>query len=266
MESHRRGDLTESRVIAELCERQIPVARPFSDNERYDLIVESPDGLYRAQIKTGWLTGGCVQFRGWSQHTNASGNVYKLYDDDVDFFIVFSPELSRLFLVKESEFDTSMFLRVEEPEIAQPSINWAEDYEFDERWPPGSDTDVLAADHREAVLRVLDEQDVCYLDTRDRETAEDVLLRTPSDTFVRTVIRFGSESEGRLRFDTGNQQTPGPTEIDAVLVFREESETMYLVEQADSEPTCSLELSTSERSSTVAADFRFEDRWPGAFD
>jgi len=42
MKSHERGDATEARVIAELKERGIPVAIPFSDNQRYDIVVETP--------------------------------------------------------------------------------------------------------------------------------------------------------------------------------------------------------------------------------
>ena len=38
MKSHERGDATEAWVIAELKERGIPVAIPFSDNQRYDII------------------------------------------------------------------------------------------------------------------------------------------------------------------------------------------------------------------------------------
>jgi hypothetical protein len=54
MESHRKGELTETVVIADLIQRGIPVSRPFGDNERYDAIAESPSGrLYRLQIKTG---------------------------------------------------------------------------------------------------------------------------------------------------------------------------------------------------------------------
>ena len=44
METHRKGDLTEAIVIAELTKREIPVSIPFGDNERYDIVVETPRG------------------------------------------------------------------------------------------------------------------------------------------------------------------------------------------------------------------------------
>lgn len=136
MESHRKGDLTEAVVITELKRREIPVSVPFGDNERYDLVVETPDASFlRVQVKTGWLTEGVVQFHGKSQHTNASGNTYAYYDGDVDYFAVYCHELDQLYWVGEDEFDTGIRLRVEDPDVVQPSINWASEYEFDARWP-----------------------------------------------------------------------------------------------------------------------------------
>lgn len=91
MERHRKGDLTEAIVIAELKERNIPVSKPFGDNERYDLLVEAPDGeILRIQVKTGRYTNEAINFRGVSRHTNCSGSVYETYDGDVDYFIVYN--------------------------------------------------------------------------------------------------------------------------------------------------------------------------------
>lgn len=137
MDPHRKGDLTEAIAIAELKRREVPVSKPFGDNERYDLIVEAPEREYLAvQVKTGWLRDGTVKFKGVSQHTNASGNVYKEYQGEVDYFLVYCYELETLYLVDEGEFATGMSLRVEDPKQVHDSINWAEDYEFDANWPP----------------------------------------------------------------------------------------------------------------------------------
>ena len=102
MQSHERGDATEARVIAELKERGIPVAIPFSDNQRYDVIVETPAAeLLRVQIKTGRLVDGKIDFHGTSQHTNSTGNTYEKYDGDVDYFFVYTPALDSLHAVVE---------------------------------------------------------------------------------------------------------------------------------------------------------------------
>ena len=62
MESHRKGDLTEAILIAELTRRSIPVSLPFGDDERCDVVLETLTGaLLRVQIKTGWLSDGKPQ-------------------------------------------------------------------------------------------------------------------------------------------------------------------------------------------------------------
>jgi hypothetical protein len=137
MESQQKGDLTEAVVIAELKRRGIPVLLPFGDNQRYDLAVETPDGaVQKLQVKTGWVTDGVVEFHTRSQHTNASGHVYKDYDGDVDGFVVYVHELESAYLVYIDEFDRRISLRVEAPDQPDASINWADEYTFDEQWPP----------------------------------------------------------------------------------------------------------------------------------
>ena len=54
MKSHERGDATEARVIAELKQRGIPVAIPFSDNQRYDIIVETPAAELPKNEEKAW--------------------------------------------------------------------------------------------------------------------------------------------------------------------------------------------------------------------
>ncbi|WP_135303441.1 group I intron-associated PD-(D/E)XK endonuclease [Haloarcula amylovorans] len=136
MQTHERGDATEAIVVAELKKRGIPVSIPFGDNQRYDAIVETPDAnLLRVQIKTGWLNEGKINFHGKTQHTNSQGNTYQKYEDDVDYFVVYTPDLESLHVVGEHEFDSRMQLRVEAPKQSQASINWADEYRFEGRWP-----------------------------------------------------------------------------------------------------------------------------------
>jgi hypothetical protein len=136
MESQRRGDATEALVLAELKQRGTPVSLPFGDNERYDAIIESPSGeLFRTQIKTGWMEDGSVRFHAKTQHTNSTGNVYKEYGENIDFFLVHSPHTEKVYLIGEDEFDASISLRVKETERLSQRTNWAAEYEFEKRWP-----------------------------------------------------------------------------------------------------------------------------------
>jgi hypothetical protein len=136
METQRKGVLTEAVAVAALQRRSIPVSIPFGDTERYDLVAESQRGLHRLQVKTGNFDGEVVAFKGFSVHTNSTGNVHETYDGDVDQFLVYCHELDAMYLVPEGTVESNMRLRVAEPAQRQPSINWASEYELDERWPP----------------------------------------------------------------------------------------------------------------------------------
>jgi len=260
MESHKKGDLTESIVITELKRRQIPVSVPFGDNERYDLTVEAPTGdFYSIQVKTGRYRDGLVRFNGMSQHTNSSGNVYKSYHDDVDYFLVYCYELETLYLIAEQEFDTRMELRVETPEQVHRTINWAEEYEFDTRWPPEDDNGTENGDP--AVERAIDAL---------RESQTEVFRRVSDDDQKNVKVLVKNEPyqlriengwvvDGRIRFDGSSE------DIDRYLVYCDELDTLYVIDDAEFERAISLRIEEPEQwnsSINWAPDYEFEKNWP----
>ncbi|MEE6209746.1 group I intron-associated PD-(D/E)XK endonuclease [Salarchaeum sp. III] len=264
METHQKGDFTEAVVIAELKRREIPVSIPFGDNERYDAVVETPESEFlRVQIKTGWLADGVVQFHGKSQHTNSRGNTYKEYDGDVDYFAVYCHDLEELYWIGENEFETSLALRVEEPMVTQPSINWASTYEFDERWPPESNgeetggvVERTVAELRGRGVRVFE---------AGADEAYDVLLAYPDGGFARTSVRPGSVTEGRVRFDTGRTRAPGADEVDLVIVACEALEDVLVVEREAYEKSMSFRVEEPGQrhpGTNLVAEYAFGARWP----
>ncbi|GGM58137.1 hypothetical protein J2752_001084 [Halarchaeum rubridurum] len=264
MEPHRKGDLTEAIVIAELKRRGIPVSVPFGDNERYDLLAEDDDGeVWQIQVKTGHFDGECVVFRGYSTHTNASGNTRKSYDGDVDYFLVHCDEVDGLYLVPESAVGSNMSLRVAEAKQDHRTINWATDYDFDERWPPSGET----GDWRDAVVADLRARDIDVLDARKSDAPYELVLRTEDDALHRTSLRPGSVSGGRVRFDTGRTRAPGPGAVDLVLVRCRDTDETYLIERAAYDESISLRVApprNDDARTHRAADYTVERRWPPA--
>lgn len=55
---------------------------------------------------------------------------------DVDYHIVYYRDRDELYLVSDDAFKMSITLRVDPPEKADPSINWADEYAFESAWPP----------------------------------------------------------------------------------------------------------------------------------
>jgi hypothetical protein len=263
MESHRKGDLTEARVVTELKQREVPVSLPFGDNERYDAAIETPSGrLLRAQIKTGWYRDGVVQFKGYSQHTNSEGNTYKPYGDGIDCFLVYSHEAERLFLVWEDEVDANMTIRIENPEQQHATTNWAEEYAFDNRWPPANQRIRSVTGGRSPAVKpvgeLLQERRIPFV----QDSSEDYhfVVGGPSGERYRLRACSGSVVNGRIRFPT-----PESSDIDAYCVYCSETDEIYLVPDEHFDQSFSLRVAEPDQpdaSINWASDYEFDERWP----
>jgi len=284
MEPHRKGDATEAITIAELERRGIPVLTPFGDNERYDLVAETPRGeLVRLQVKTGRLTDGVVKFKTKSSHTNSQGNVYKSYEGDIDYFLVYSYELDELYLVEGDAAVSNVSLRVEEPDQPDPKINPAEAYAFDERWPPdaadaatpstGPDLRQRRSDARASVAATLDDIGVAAVEAPDGEPA-DLVAWTADDRPVRLSVYTATGRDGRLRLvrdveggagDGNGRDGTGRTAVDAFVLHDHDRDRSYLLEPHQVETTVDLWIDEPEEirgTTRFAADHDLREAWP----
>lgn len=261
MEPHQKGDHTEAVVLGELKARGIPVSVPFGDNERYDLVIETPEGRHlRVQVKTGWIRDGVVQFRGDSQHTNAQGNKYKRYNDGIDCFVVYAHKIEQMFLVWEEEVGSNMSIRISAPEQHHDSTNWAEKYRFDQQWPPETPSIRSISSGRSPAVKpvgkLLKQQGIPFV-----QTSEDVHhFRAYDDTGTHHTLRAcsGSVSNGRIRFPTLN-----PGAVDAYCVLH--TDEIYLVPDHAFERSFSLRVDAADkRDSSInwATEYRFDEQWP----
>lgn len=134
----RRGDVSESVVLARIMRLGVSVAVPFGDSDRYDLVVDDDGTLVRVQCKTGSWVNGTVRFKLYSSTVGESGRVDDAYSaTGVDAFAVFSPRLDEVFWVPIAETGSGeMRLRVEDPAPKAPRsrINWAADFKLRHRF------------------------------------------------------------------------------------------------------------------------------------
>jgi hypothetical protein len=275
MESHRRGELTEAVVVAELIRRGIPVLRPFGDNERYDVVAETPEGsLLKLQVKTGRLLNGTVTFEGISMHTNSQGNVYKPYDGDVDYFLVYSHDIERLYLVPEEEVGSSMALRVDPPKRTDPKINPAADYEFDRNWPLVNEDTV-----RKPEFEGTGGWSTSYTNRGPIQAFEamgvPVYRYTGSDsTFIaeiddRSLLRIETrrlyEDNGRLRVNPTESKTDSKNGTTHYALYTPARDETYLMDAAEFDPSLSLRTDDPDQvqhNTRWAEDYRLESVWP----
>lgn len=261
MEPHEKGDVTEAVVLSELIRRQISVSVPFGDNERYDLVVETPAGRHlRAQVKTGWLQDGVVTFKGQSEHTNAEGNTYKPYNDGIDCFLVYAHEIDQMFLVWEAEVGANMSIRVSEPDQRHESTNWAAEYRFDEQWPPDTTRVRTVSGGRSPAVKpvgnMLQQREIPFVHV----SADTYHFLACDDAGHRHRLRAcaGSVVDGRIRF-----QTLASAVVDAYCVHA--NGEIYLVPDESFTKSISLrvdEPAQPDASINWAPDYRFDEQWP----
>ncbi|MFC4358240.1 group I intron-associated PD-(D/E)XK endonuclease [Halobium salinum] len=137
MSTKQRGDETESRLLAELISRGYSVSVPFGDNDRYDLVVDAGDSLYRVQCKTGWVEEEArIRFKTGSKTTKDGVPVTTDYGDDIDSFAVYCAETTTCYWIPADEAGKkSTYLRVVEAAIDHPSVKYARDYRFARNLP-----------------------------------------------------------------------------------------------------------------------------------
>lgn len=130
------GDETEAIAIQELIATGYSVSIPFGDNDKYDLIADDGEHLYRIQCKTAWQNKpNTIRFNTHSQ-TTKNGEYHETdYISSVDAFFVRYPAEQEFYWVGINEATTQKMELRYEAEIDHPSINWAEEYEFPEAAP-----------------------------------------------------------------------------------------------------------------------------------
>lgn len=266
MEPHRKGEATEATVIAEMKQRGIPVSVPFGDNERYDIVIGTPDGRQlRVQIKTANYTDGVLTISGKSQHTNSEGHQYKRYSADIDYFLGYNDTLETMYWIPEEMVGTKIYLRVDEPEQVHGTIHWAEDYAFDEAWPPEPGDRVGYQTVAKNVLARLEALEVpAWFSTSD--VPYTLIVEGEDGQLLRLCVRSISLNDGRLQLNA----TTGPERkrIDYFAAYSYELDRVYLVGSAEFEKSIKLRVRDAvQHRSTInwAEEYELEARRTDVF-
>lgn len=132
MKTTQKGDITELQVALVLINQGLTVLKPWTEDCRYDLVVEEEAGFTKVQCKTGRLRDGAIRFTCCS-----SDNItYKKqsYHGQADVFGVYCFETDQVYFVPVDEAATkNTHLRVEPAANGQQQgIRLAKDYL---QWP-----------------------------------------------------------------------------------------------------------------------------------
>lgn len=134
MNTKQLGNLTELQCITRLYEIGCSVSIPYGNSDKYDIIIDYNDILYKVQIKhsseyydkNGNLD--YIKFKCRWQGHNSQGYTQNLYQsNEIDLFATFYD--GECYLVPRSECTNEKVLRIHPPRNGQKKgISFLEDY------------------------------------------------------------------------------------------------------------------------------------------
>lgn len=139
MENTKRiGNLTELQCATRLYELGCAVSIPFGNSEKYDLIVDWNNKLYKVQVKhanvhTNELNEvDCIKFKcRWQGHNSTGYNENRYTAEDTDYFATFYNE--ECYLIPQDECSNEKILRVIPPKNGQvKGISFLDKYKAEE--------------------------------------------------------------------------------------------------------------------------------------
>ena len=124
MNTKQIGNLTELQCATRLYELGCAVSIPFGNSEKYDLIIDVNNKLYKIQCKHSseyCNDNGEVKYikfqQTWQSHTSHSWTQFKYLEDEVDFFATFYN--GECYLIPQNECSHEKRLRIKPPKNNQ---------------------------------------------------------------------------------------------------------------------------------------------------
>lgn len=123
------GERTEGIVLSALIQVYPVVLLPFGDNQRYDFVVETSEGDFKKiQCKTGKYKNGSVTFATCSSATHTKNGTRRTYHGEIDYFAVWCPDFSDVWLVPVEETGSREFSIRIDPTNQLSKTHLSEDY------------------------------------------------------------------------------------------------------------------------------------------
>ncbi len=127
-----KGNVAELKIAAEAARLGIPVLRPMTEHERYDLVFEFDGRFVRVQCKSARRKGDVVILTFVTNRRGPNGYIRTKYTaDEIDAVAAYCPELDECFYVPIAEIDgaTTFHLRLAPARNGQKAaLHFARDY------------------------------------------------------------------------------------------------------------------------------------------
>jgi prevent-host-death family protein len=127
-----KGNIAELKIAAEATRLGIPVLRPMTEHERYDLVFELGGVLTRVQCKSAPRRADVVSVRFVTNRRGAQGFIRTKYtSDEIDAIAAYCPDLDECFFIPMASIEGTgaINLRLAPPQNGQKAaLHFAADY------------------------------------------------------------------------------------------------------------------------------------------
>ena len=127
--NHKKGEIGELKVAADLLKRGYEVFKPVSQNCPCDLVAQDlkVDEFHTVQVKFAQLENGAIKTQFRRKSIGGEQNVRET-NTEFDVGAIYCPQLKKCYYVPAEEFEQSLTLRLES-ERRMNSIRWANEFE-----------------------------------------------------------------------------------------------------------------------------------------
>jgi hypothetical protein len=133
-DTNHKGNVAELVIATELAKLGIPVMKPLTEHERYDLVVDLRGRLLRVQCKWAALKGDVVSIHLSRSRRRSHGLVSTPYlQDEIDLLAAYCGDLERCYVLPADRIAGmyTIHLRLAPPRNGQrAALNFASEYEL----------------------------------------------------------------------------------------------------------------------------------------
>ena len=132
MNKYECGNRSEGVVLGAYLEAGFTVSIPFGAGASYDLVVDAGSRLFKIQVKTAWLSGGCVRYKSQRRQPGAGLTRRAYRSGEVDYFVAYCPANGSLYAVPGGGHGVEGRLRLRPAANGQEKlVRRAEDYTWE---------------------------------------------------------------------------------------------------------------------------------------
>ncbi len=133
MHKYASGNMSEGFVLSAYLDAGFTVSVPFGTGASYDLVVDNGSRLFKIQVKTAWLSAGCVHYKSQRRQPGAGLTRRPYRREEVDYFVAYCPHNNTLYAVPAQAHGNQGRLRLSPTKNRQAKhVRWAEAYTWEQ--------------------------------------------------------------------------------------------------------------------------------------